>query len=237
MTEGHPETDGLCFGGVELSPRCGFCLEQEWQHEAGAGSHREVGAVAGGFEEGEGFVAEAGLGGGEIGEGFEGHGADGDAAFFETGADEREQAHALGRGRCVESGGHQYISAGLPFFFRKLGGYFSEQVGVSGQQAGLAAADEAGDLGGAAMLIRVSGTEGADQVSRGPNAMAREELTRGIGGIGGFPGAGAVGSFRRTGAGEDGPGGAPLARSDFGVGHGPSDRGQYTASEGNPDLQ
>lgn len=183
--------------------------------------------MAGRLEEREGFVAEIRLGGGQKREGFEGHGAQGDAVLLETSADEREETLPL-RSCCrVERGGNHYVSAGLPFLLGKPGGYLGEQIAIRREEARLTAADEARHLGGTAVLVGIAGTERADEIAGGAGTRASEERARGLGGIAGLPGARARGRLCGTRSGEDGL--RVFAWDDFGAEHEPPNRGQYTS--------
>jgi hypothetical protein len=175
------------------SARSGFCasglrghlrLHEQGQHEAGAGAHCCCRVMAGGLEHLHPFVAEGRLAGGEDGEGFESHGADRSAVFGETSADEREQAHALRAGHCVVRGGNDDVAAGLPFLHRQLSGDLGEDVGAGSEDAGLAAADEAGEFGGTAMVEGIVAAELTEQFADGCFARPGKEVLCGRGCVG-----------------------------------------------------
>lgn len=142
-----------------------------------AGAHGGGRVMAGGFEYFERFVAEIGLAGGEESEGLQSHGAHGDAVFGEAGADEGEQSPALRVGRRTDGSRDQDITACLPFFHGESGGGFREEVAVRGEDAGLALADEAGKLGGAAMVGGIVRAEPANQLADGGSARTIEEVS------------------------------------------------------------
>ena len=86
-------------------------------------------------------------------------------------------------------GGDEDVAARLPLFHRQRSGDFSEHVAESGEDAGFAAADEAGEFGGAAMVEGIVGAELADQLADRGFARFGEEVFRGGSGVGGFPAA------------------------------------------------
>ncbi len=64
-------------------------------------------------------------------------------------------------------GGDEDVAAGLPLFHRQRGGDFGQHIAEGGENAGFAAADEASELGGAAMVEGIIGAELADQFTDG----------------------------------------------------------------------
>jgi hypothetical protein len=162
-------------------------LHQRGQHQTGAGPQGKVRAVAGGLQEFHCFVAQSRFGNGENGKGFERHGTNGDAVFRKTGADQRNQAQALGAGHRIERSRDEDVAARLPFLHGQLGGHLGEEITIGGENAGFAAADEAGQFGGAAVIIRIVGAQFLDQLSDSRCARFREERASGGVGIGRFP--------------------------------------------------
>jgi hypothetical protein len=169
--------------------RSGFHHQRE--HKLRARTHRERGAVAGGFEEGEGFVTEVGvltgIPGGKDGEGFQSHGANGNAVFVEAGANDGQEAPALVGSAGIVGGGDEDVAAGLPLVHWKRRGNLREEIGVIGEDAWVAAADEAGQLSGAAVIAGRVRAEGADELAGSGAEGFREECLSGGCGVGGFP--------------------------------------------------
>jgi hypothetical protein len=153
---------------------------------------------------------------GEQDEGFESHSANGDAIFGQAGADERQQALTLRVGPGIVSGGNENVAAGLPLFHRKSNGDVGEQVGIWGENAGLALADEASHFGGAAMVEGIVGAEFAEQFADGRAARFCEEVSGGGSSVAGLPWPRAVGLLRCARSGRNGE---SLARFRFRAGH------------------
>lgn len=152
-----------------------------------------------------------------MGESFQSHGADGDAVFGEAGANEGQQAQPLRVGRCTDGSGDEDVTASLPFFHGERGGDFGEQIAIRGQNARLAAADEAGEFGGAAMVEGIVRAEFADELADGGAARLREEITGGGSSVFRGPWAGAIGTLRGACSGQYCE---PFAGFDFGASHG-----------------
>jgi hypothetical protein len=191
--EGSREFPGSAVEADAASPvfrRRNF--HDDGQHELRAAAHRRNRAVAGVFQQGDGFFAQVRVVRGEEREGFQSHGADGDAVLFETGADQGEQPLALGGCLRIVRGGDQDVAAGLPFLYREGGGDFRQQIRIAGKDAWLAAADEAGQFGGAAMLEGIIRAEGADEFADSGTAGFGEERLPGGSRVGGSPGTTSV---------------------------------------------
>ena len=79
--------------------------------------------------------------------------------------------------------GDEDVSTSLPLLHREGGGDFGQEIGVGGEDTGLAVADETGEFRSAAVFEWIAGTEFANQLAYGCAASPGEEISGSSGSV------------------------------------------------------